>query len=166
MAAVVLAAGAPMRAQTDVPEQAARGREMFFKTAKPRACADCHELAGQGAGLAPDLKMWARFPPRATATAIMAKLTDKVIEVRPKQGDAFPAVKLAESDKTVTFFDLTATAKREMARADIGEMAANTKWKHPPGQEEYTPEQLADLVSFIRWAGAKDRKPVSPDDVQ
>jgi putative heme-binding domain-containing protein len=166
MAALVLAVAAPAGAQTDVPAQAARGQEMFFKTAKPRACANCHALAGQGTAVGPDLKMWARFPPRATATAIMAKLTDKVVDVRPKQGDAFPALKIDENDKAVTVFDLAAMQRREIARADVNEIGANTKWKHPPGQEEYTAEQLADLVAFIRWAGAKDRKPVAPDDVQ
>jgi putative heme-binding domain-containing protein len=166
MAALLLAVAAPAGAQTDVPAQAARGQEMFFKTAKPRACANCHALAGQGTAVGPDLKMWARFPPRATATAIMANLTDKVVEVRPKQGDAFPAIKIEENEKSVTVFDLGTLQRRELARPDIAEVASNTKWKHPPGQEEYTAEQLADLVAFIRWAGAKDRKPVAPEDVQ
>jgi putative heme-binding domain-containing protein len=166
MAALLLAAAAPAGAQTDVPAQAVRGQEMFLRSAKPRACATCHALAGQGTAVGPDLKMWAQFPPRATATAIMAKLTDKVVEIRPKQGGAFPALKIDENDKSVTVYDLAGLTRRELARTDIAEVAANTKWKHPPGQEEYTADQLADLVAFIRWAGAKDRKPVAPDDVQ
>ncbi|HET8550445.1 MAG TPA: c-type cytochrome [Bryobacteraceae bacterium] len=166
LAALLLAASAPAGAQTDVPEQAARGQELFLRTAKPKACANCHALAGQGTAVGPDLKMWARFPPRATATAITTQLTDKVVEVRPKAGAAFPALKIGESETSLTLFDLAAMSRREMARAEIGEIASNTKWKHPPGQEKYTAEQLADLVAFIRWAGAKDRKPVAPEDVQ
>ena len=166
IAALLLAAWTPAGAQTGVPAQAARGQEMFFKTAKPRACATCHALAGQGTAVGPDLQMWARLPARATATAITTKLTDKVVEVRPKQGEAFPAMKISEDEKLVIVFDLGTMTKRELARADIGEIGSNTKWKHPPGQEEYTADQLADLVGFIRWAGAKDRKPVAPEDVQ
>jgi mono/diheme cytochrome c family protein len=160
----VLAVNAP--AQTAMPEQAARGQELFMKTAKPRPCVSCHVLAGQGTAVGPDLKTWARFPPRSAAMAITSKLTDKVVEVKPKQGDPFPAMKLSEDEKGVKFFNLTTMAPQDMAKADIDAIVANTKWKHPASQEEYTAEQLADIIGYIRWAGAKDRKPVAPEDIQ
>jgi hypothetical protein len=89
-----------------------------------------------------------------------------VVEVRPKQGESFAALKVDENEKTLTVYDLGTLARRELARADVAEVSGNTKWRHPPGQEKYTADELADIVSFIRWAGAKDRKPVSPEDVQ
>jgi mono/diheme cytochrome c family protein len=164
--AIIAVLATSATAQTDMPAQAARGQELFMKTAKPRPCVSCHVLAGQGTAVGPDLKMWSRFPPRSAAMAITSKLTDKVVEVRPKQGEPFPAMKISEDEKSIRLFNLTVMEPREMARADIAEMAANTKWKHPASQEEYTAEQLADIIAYIRWAGAKDRKPVSPDDIQ
>lgn len=164
--AIIAVLTATASAQTDMPEQAARGQELFTKTAKPRPCISCHVLAGQGTAVGPDLKMWARFPPRSAAMAITSKLTDKVVEVRPKQGEPFPAMKISEDDKSVKFFNLTAMEPRELAKADIEGTAPNTKWKHPASQEEYTAQQLADIIAYIRWVGAKDKKPVTPEDIQ
>jgi hypothetical protein len=39
-------------------------------------------------------------------------------------------------------------------------------WKHPPSEVKCTPEQMADIIAFIRWTGAKDPKGVKPEDVQ
>jgi mono/diheme cytochrome c family protein len=152
-------------AQADIPAQAARGQELFTKTAKPQPCIGCHVLAGKGAKIGPELTMWSRFPPRSAAAAITSKLTDKVVEAKPKEGEAFPAMKVSEDDKTVKLVNLVTLETRDFARADVT-LGTNTKWKHPASQEEYTAEQLADIIAYIRWAGAKDRKGVTPEDIQ
>ena len=49
-----------------------------------------------------------------------------------------------------------------MAKADVEAVKPNATWKHPPSAEKYSQEQLADLVAYIRWAGAKDKTKISP----
>lgn len=151
----------------DGPAQARRGRELFFTSAKPQPCATCHVVAGKGTAVGPDLKTWARIPPRAAAMAITASVTEKVISAKPAQGAEFPAMKVSEDATNIQLFDLSANppAPKTLPKADV-KIGANSTWKHPPGVTRPTPEELADLIAFIRWAGAKDGKPVKPEDVE
>ncbi len=166
--ACVFAAGVAAQEAFDGPPQAARGFELFTKTAKPTPCITCHGIGGKGGAVAPDLKMWARLSPRAAAMAITSTVTEKVILVQPKTGAEFSAMKASEDEKGYKFYDLTVMppAVKEMAKADVEAIKPNATWKHPPGAEKPTQEQLADLVAYIRWAGAKDRTKISPDDMQ
>jgi hypothetical protein len=54
----------------------------------------------------------------------------------------------------------------DVQRADIGSMAANNTWKHPPSTRKYTDQQMADIIAYVRYAGAGTRTPVDPDDVK
>ena len=165
MAAALAVSGS---AQTgfDGPEQAARGHELFFKTAKPEPCGNCHALGGKGTAVGPDLSVWARLAPRAAATAILATVTDKVVTVEPKAGSKFPGIKVSEDDKGTKFYDLSVSppAAKDLAKGEFT-TSSNSTWKHPPGTQEYTAEQLADIIAYIRWVGAKDRRGVKPEDV-
>jgi hypothetical protein len=163
----VFTAGVAAQETFDGPPQAARGHELFTKTAKPAPCITCHGIGGKGGPVAPDLKMWARLSPRAAAMAITATVTEKVVEVTPKGGTAFPAIKASEDEKNYKFYDLSVMppALKELPKADV-EVKPNASWKHPPGVEKPTHEELADMVAYIRWAGAKDKTKISPDDMQ
>lgn len=154
-------------AQDDGPAQAKRGRALFFETAKPQPCGTCHSVAGKGTAVGPDLKTWARIPPRAAAMAITASVTEKVVSAKPANGPEFPAMKVSEDATNVQLFDLSATppAPRTLPKAEV-KLGPNSTWRHPPGVTKPTPEELADLIAYIRWAGAKDARGVKPDDVE
>ena len=87
-------AGVAAQEAFDGPPQAARGYELFTKTAKPAPCITCHGIGGKGGVVAPDLKMWSRLSPRAAAMAITSTVTEKVVLVQPKTGAEFPAMKV------------------------------------------------------------------------
>ena len=152
----------------DTPSQASRGEESFFQSAKPVACGTCHSLSGKGTAVGPDLMRWGRISPRATAMAITSTITVEVVWVEPKTGAAFPAMKVSEEAGNAQFYDLgkTPPALLKLAAAEVRAVKPNATWKHPPSEAKYTPEQIADLIAFIRWAGAKDTKGVKPEDVQ
>jgi mono/diheme cytochrome c family protein len=57
-------------------------------------------------------------------------------------------------------------AAHKATKADVASMSANNNWTHPPAKAKYTPEELADLIAYIRFAGANNRQTVSPDDVK
>src|SRR5438874_12729370 len=46
-----------LTAQTKLPAQAQRGQELFLKTTKGVPCGTCHNLAGVGTAVGPDLKV-------------------------------------------------------------------------------------------------------------
>ena len=148
------------------PAQAGRGFELFSKTAKPLACNTCHAIGGTAEMPAPNLKMWSKLAPRATAMAIRSTITEKVLQVVTKQG-SFPATKVAEDDKSIRVFDLSQTppVARTIAKADLVSAKTDTVWKHPPGTEKFMGTDLADIVAYIRWAGNADKKAIAADDV-
>ena len=156
-------------AQTfDGPEQAGRGQKLFTATAKPAACSTCHAIGATAPTPGPDLKMWSRLAPRGTASAITTALTEKSVMVDLRQGGSFPATKVSEDETSIKFFDLSKNPPeiRVVAKADVKEVKANAIWKHPPGTEKYSPQELADLIAYIRWVGNRDKTPVDPAALQ
>ena len=137
------------------PPQAQRGYKLFFESTKGQPCGACHVLAGRGTPAGPDLKAVARLPARAFVMAIKSTRTQYVQKVEPKTGDPFPAMKVKEDDKVVELYDLSKTPPelRKIEKAEISSMKDNDSWKHPPSSLEYTNEELADIIAFIKWVG-------------
>ena len=44
-------------------------------------------------------------------------------------------------------------------------MKGNTTWKHPPSTVDYTNQELADIVGFVKWASTGSSRVVKPEDV-
>ena len=152
--------------QSTLPPQVERGQALFMN--ESNGCASCHALKGKGTAVGPDLKIISSMAPRAIVTMVKSTLTQYVVTVKPKTGDAFPAMPGAKDDKTIQLYDLSKMPPeaRKMDLADIESMRNNETWKHPPLTRQYTPEQMADIISYIKWAGSGDKRKVDPDDVK
>jgi mono/diheme cytochrome c family protein len=152
-------------AQAGAPSQIDRGQALYLNA--ERGCASCHALKGQGTAVGPDLKGISRLTPKAISMSLRSTVTQYVQIVKLKSGESFPAMP-PEDKPTTKIYDLSKTppAPHEIAKGDVVSMAANNGWKHPPATHKYTNEELADIVAYIRFAGANNRQPVSPDDVQ
>lgn len=150
------------------PAQAKRGYALFFSETAGTRCATCHALAGRGNAIGPDLTRLARLNPRGIVVAILASRTQYAQSVKLKSGATFPAMEVAHDDKTVQLYDLSKTPPemRKVERSDIASMRDNDTWKHPPESAGYTTEQLADIISYIRWASYGDTKGVKPGDLE
>lgn len=146
--------------------QIGRGQALFNADT---GCARCHSLKGQGTNVGPDLRILGKVGVRALVTAIRASRTEYVETIKLKEGDAFPGMKSSASDATtLQYYDLSKNPPelKKFAPADVQSKADNSAWKHPPSIAGYTNEQLADIVAYIRWAAAGDRKAVDPSDVE
>jgi mono/diheme cytochrome c family protein len=152
-------------AQAAVPTQIDRGEALFYDAA--RGCGSCHALKGKGTAVGPDLKDISHLSPRGISMAIRSTVTQYVQIVKLKSGSSFPAMPPKDAP-TVDVYDLSKMPPElhTVEKADIASTSPNNGWKHPPSERKYTPEELADLISYIRFAGANNRQPVSPDDVQ
>jgi mono/diheme cytochrome c family protein len=150
-------------AQSAAPTQIDRGEALFTDSA--RGCASCHALKSKGTAIGPDLKGISRLSPKAIATAIRSTFTQYVLVVKLKSGESFPA--MPPDEKTTTVYDLSKfpPAAHTAGKADVASTASNNGWKHPPAVRKYTNEELADVIAYIRFAGANNRQAVSPDDV-
>lgn len=153
-------------AQT-LPAQAARGEAIFFQTAKPLACGTCHSLGSKGTAIGPDLSRWARIAPRAVAMAIKATVTENVLMIKAGKNPEFPAIKSKEEADKTTFYDLSKTPPEAvtLAKSDFS-AKPNATWKHPPSTGNLADQDVADIISYIRWIGFKDAKGVKVEDVE
>jgi len=147
-------------AQSAAPTQIGRGEALFFDTA--HGCGGCHALKGKGTAVGPDLRDVARLSPKGIAMSVRSTVTQYVQVVKLKDGRSFPAM----PPKGDTVYDLSKMPPEAAPAADVASTSANNGWKHPPSGWKLTDQQMADLVAYIRYAGANNRAAVSPDDVQ
>ncbi len=146
--------------------QIERGQTLFYADT---GCGTCHALKGRGTAVGPDLRVLGKVGVRALVIAIRASRTQYVEAMKLKEGDPFPGMKVASADATtLQYYDLSKTPPelRKFAPGDVQSKSDNSSWKHPPAVGGYTNQQMADIVAYIRWAAAGDRKAVDPSDVE
>jgi len=150
------------------PPQAARGYAVYFDESKPTRCATCHALGGRGTAVGPDLSRLARLNPRGIVVAILASRTQYVQTIKLKTGPSFAAMHVAHDDKTMQVHDLSVTPPqlRKLERAQVDSVTDNATWKHPPESAQYSMDQLAAVIAYIRWASFGDTKGVDPKELE
>jgi hypothetical protein len=153
-----------MLAQSATPTQIDRGEAIFTDTAN--GCVNCHALKGKGTAVGPDLKMVAHLTPVGMAMAIRSTVTQYVQVANLKGGGSFPSMTGATTGDMIEVFDLSKTPpeSHKVPKADVT-FTPNNSWKHPPSARKWTKDELADLIAYIRYAGAGNRGPVDPDDI-
>lgn len=155
-------------AGSDMPVQASRGKGIFFEAANKSRCSTCHEMEKQGTAVGPDLTKVGRLSPRAVLVSMLSTRTVYVKEVELKTTHKFPAMIVSENANEAKLHDLSKTppAPVTMEKAAIHAIRDNGTWKHPPESAGLSAEQLADVISYIRWVAFGDTKGVSPDEVK
>ena len=151
-------------ADEPIPQQAGRGKELFTG----RQCSTCHKLGDIGTAVGPDLKRIARLSPKAIRVMLLATRTGYVVAVKQKGGPTVPAMKVADDANTLKFYDLSQNPPvlRTLEKAQVAGVADNESWIHPATGFKLEPNQIADLIAFIRWASFGDKKGVDPDEIQ
>jgi mono/diheme cytochrome c family protein len=145
--------------------QIERGETLFFEGSK--GCGTCHAVKGRGTAIGPDLRTISRVSVPAIVMGVRSSQTQYVQAVKLKAGESFPGMPAAKDEKTVSFYDMSKAPPelRKFDPAEIESTKTNEAWKHPP-PEGYTNEQLADVVAYLRFVFAGDKKPVAPSDVE
>lgn len=147
----------------DPPDQVKRGKEVFdLKSSSGLACSTCHQVAGEGTAIGPDLAVMGRLSPRAIVTAILATRTQYVRDLTTKTGRGYPVIKSGEK-----FYDLSKNppALVTPSAGEYNSAKDNAEWKHPPESRGLTKQQLADVIAFLRFSFLGDTKPVNPAEL-
>jgi len=157
-----------LAADAKPPAQAARGEAAFLDESVATHCGGCHSLAHKGTAVGPDLSRLARLNARAIVMAIRATRTQYVQWVKLKDGKEFPGMPGAKDENSVSYYDLSVTppALKKFEKSEIASTSDNSVWKHPPESAGYTPQQLADIIAYIKWASYGDTKGVSTADTE
>jgi cytochrome c1 len=154
--------------KSPITAQAQRGRETFSKSSKGTACATCHAMAGNGTAIGPDLTNMASYaPPRGFVSTMRMSMTEHVVEVKTADG-IFPGIQKQKQGDEIEIWDLSQMPPvlRKLAAKDVQSMNRDQKWKHPPAAVEYTSQELADLVAYLKWATTGSRKEIKVDEVE
>jgi mono/diheme cytochrome c family protein len=169
LGAVLAAMLVPVAAQNKaITKQAERGKELFLKSPKGIACGTCHTMAGVGTEVGPDLRTLASVvPPRGLVAAIQMTMTERVQEVKTG-AESFPGLLKEKKGEEIEIWQLDKTPPvlRKFASKDVESMTRTEKWKHPPATTEYTSQELADIIGFLKWAAIGQTKEVKVADVE
>ena len=153
-------------AQAAGQTQIDRGEALFLDA--QNGCATCHSLKGKGTAVGPDLKGIAVLSPGGIATAIRSTVTQYVQIVKLKSGGSFPTMPPSGNDPKVKLYDLSKMPPElhEVDKTDIDSMSPNNNWRHPPSTRNYSAQQIADVIAYIKYAATGSRRAVDPADVQ
>jgi Cytochrome c len=150
-------------------DQTKRGQQFFLKSPKGVACGTCHEMAGLGTAVGPDLKNIASFAmPRGLVMAIRMSSTETVqLVTQVGAQKPFPARIIEKQNGVYKLWNLTGTPPVvvTLAEKDVKSIARDQSWKHPPASAGYTSTELADIVGYLRWAATGNQKVVTVDEV-
>lgn len=133
----------------------ARGQEIFNKR-----CTSCHVLGGKGAQVGPDLL---GLTDRSYPTLLVAILDpNRNVEARwlnyivvTKDGRTFAGLLADETGASITLIDAEGK-KQSLLRSEIEELKSSGKSLMPEGLEkDLKPQEVADLMEFVRRGGLK-----------
>jgi mono/diheme cytochrome c family protein len=147
--------------------QAQRGLEIFLHSAKGTACGTCHQMAGLGTAIAPDLSMMAGMATvHSMVATIRMTMTNTVLRVKTPNG-SFPALLKQKQGDESEFWDLSQTPPvlRKLTSKEIVSSDRDTKWPHPPATIDYTAQEFADLIGFLQWAATGSQKEVKASEI-
>ena len=148
--------------------QTQRGRDLFLKSPSGIACGTCHTMAGVGTAVGPDLSTMSKMAtPHGLVAVIQMAMTNNVQEVKTAAG-TFPGIQKQKQGDDFQIWDLSQTPPvlRTLTSKDILSMSRDSHWKHPPSSVEYTSQQLADIVGFLKWAATGSQKEIKVSDIE
>jgi len=74
---------------------------------------------------------------------------------RIKQGDNFEIWDLS----------VTPPVLRQLTSKEIVSMNRDEKWKHPPATADYSTQELADIIGFLKWATNGSTKEIKASEI-
>jgi len=93
-------------------------------------------------------------------------MTEHVVQVKT-QAAVFPAIlKQKYGDKT-EFYDLDTIPPtlRTLYNNQIVSVQRDEKWRHPPAMANYTAQELADVISFLKFAATGSKADIAASDI-
>lgn len=173
-AVVVSALSLPaVQAQNSQPDKAAptaqieRGRELFTNAKKGVACKTCHSLGGVGTAIGPNLtNMASNGSVHSIVMTMHMSMTEHVYRIKTTVS-SFPGIlKMKYGDKA-EYYDLSQIPPvlRTLFTNQIVSAERDEKWRHPPALANYNAQELADVISFLKFAATGSQQEIAAADV-
>jgi hypothetical protein len=94
-------------------------------------------------------------------------MTAYVQEYKIKDLGTFPGIQ-KEGSGGSQIYDLSKNPPElhDIKAGDISSQKQNEKWAHPPAKANYTPQELADVIAWLKYAATGNAKEVKASDVE
>lgn len=147
--------------------QIERGREFFTNAKKGVACKTCHQLGGVGTAVGPDLTNMASYGSVHSIVMTMhMTMTEHVYRVKTAV-NSFPGILKAKIGDRLEYYDLSVMppAVRTLTSREIVSAERDEKWHHPPALAHYTPQELADIIAFLKFQSTGSQQEIAATDI-
>ena len=167
---VVSALSLPATQAQDKPAptpQIERGKELFTNAKKGVACKTCHHLAGIGTAIAPDLtNMASNGSVHSIVMTMHMTMTEHVYRIKTA-GNSFPGILKQKYADRVEYYDLSSIPPvlRTLYVNQIVSAERDESWKHPPAKANYSQQELADLISYLKFVTTGSKNDIDANAV-
>lgn len=147
--------------------QIERGQDLFTNSRKGTACKTCHSLGGFGTAIGPDLtNMASNGSVHSIVMTMHMTMTEYVRRVQTPVS-SFPGMLKGKIGDQVQYYDLSQMPPelRTFTTRQIVSTERDEKWKHPPAIANYTPEELTDIIAFLKWASTGSETEITEDQL-
>jgi hypothetical protein len=147
--------------------QIERGRELFTNAKKGVACKTCHSLGGVGTAIGPNLtNMASNGSVHSIVLTMHMTMTEHVYRIKTAT-DSFPGILKQKFGDRVEYYDLSRIPPvlRTLNMNQIVSKERDEKWRHPPALANYTPQELADVISYLKFAATGSQQEIAATDI-
>ncbi len=147
--------------------QIERGRELFTNAKKGIACKTCHSLGGVGTAIGPNLtNMAANGSVHSIVLTMHMTMTEHVYRIKTATS-SFPGILKQKYGDRVEYYDLSQIppVARMLYLNQIVSTERDEKWRHPPALANYTPQELADVISYLKFAATGSQQEIAASDI-
>jgi mono/diheme cytochrome c family protein len=143
--------GAAATETAPMPQEAARGKALFFDAIRAIRCGTCHSLEGIGTAVGPNLAASAY-----DVNAIRAGKPASIRQARTPDGDSFPALLVEQTDSWTKVYDLTVAPPvlRTFAPKQLS-WSGGAKWDHAKAVAHYSGQEIASVAAYLRWLASR-----------
>ncbi len=140
--------GSESAPEKKLPQDAERGRELFFDSVRGFArCATCHEVGDRGVPVAEAI---GKIP--ATARDLRA-LRTPLIHTATADGEPFPALVVSQGTMQTKLYDLKSPPPvlRTFSKGSVN-VTDGSRWRHSDVIASYSDSELDSILAFLRAA--------------
>lgn len=147
--------------------QIERGREFFTNAKKGVACKTCHQLGGIGTAIGPDLtNMASNGSVHSIVLTMHMTMTEHVYRVKTAV-NSFPGILKQKYGDRIEYYDLSQIPPvvRTLTSRQIVSAERDDKWRHPPALAHYSPQELADIIAFLKFESTGSQQQIVAADI-
>jgi len=147
--------------------QIERGRELFTNAKKGVACKTCHHFGGVGTAVGPDLtNMASNASIHSIVMTMHMTMTEHVYRIKTTVS-SFPGILKQKYGDRVEYYDLSQIPPvlRTLYKNQIVSAERDENWRHPPALANYSPQELADIIAFLKFTATGSKEGIAADEI-